>query len=84
MVKLRVKIIDNNVWYQTHAMSEGTFYPGSTVLCFHLRLCTLDPFMDEKRTYRMVTEIIYLSNSPTRPGVPSISESSSLTTASGI
>lgn len=68
---------------KTHAVSEGTFCPRSTVLSFPLRLCTLDPFVDEKRTYRMVPEIIYLSHSPTKPGAPSISESSSLTPVSG-
>ena len=37
--------------------------------------------MDEKRTYCIVTEIVYVSDSPIGSGVPMISESLSLTTA---
>ena len=72
-------LISENAWCQTHSVSEGISL-RSTVLCFP-GVWTPVPFMDEKRTYCIVTEIVCVSDWPIGPGVPIISESLALITA---
>lgn len=72
-------LTSENACCQTHSVAEGTSL-RSPFLCFP-RVWTTAPFMDEKRTYCIVTEIVYVSDSPIGSGVPMISESLSLTTA---
>ena len=72
-------LTSENACCQTHSVAEGTSL-RSPFLCFP-RVWTAAPFMDEKRTYCIVTEIVYVSDSPIGSGVPIISESLSLATA---